>query len=570
MIATEKIRNFAIIAHIDHGKSTLADRFLEITGVVARGNHEEQILDRNPISRERGITIKLAPVRMNYQGHTLNLVDTPGHVDFSYEVERTLSCVEGVILLVDATQGIQAQTIAHAYKAFQEDLIIIPAVNKIDLANAEVEQTATALADFLGVSANEIYQISAKTGQGVTALLEAVINKIPPPKIVEEQDTKALIFDSYYDLHQGVIAFVRLFSGSLAKRDLMRLSASGSEFEVVEVGTFAPELKPTTELVAGEIGYVVTNLKDIHLVRVGDTLLSSKSGSPPLPGYKKIKPMIFASCFPTDADKYQDLKKALEKLYLNDSALIFEPIYSKAFGGGFRVGFLGLLHADVTRERLEREFGQSLILTPPKVEYKSEAKEIKEPYAKVTIVTPNEYLGAVLRLCDQARGIFKTMDNRQQIVLVYEMPLNEIISNFFDNLKTVTSGYASLDWEFLEYRKVNADKLEVLLNNEVIEEFSEIVVYEKARDKANTLVKRIKEVIPKQLYEVRIQAKYKGKIIASERIAPYRKDVTAKLYGGDRTRKDKLLEKQKKGKKLMKQIGKVEIPKEAFLKLFKL
>lgn len=571
-MSLDKIRNFAIIAHVDHGKSTLADRFLEITGLVCKGTHEEQMLDRNPISRERGITIKLAPVTMSYNEHILNLVDTPGHVDFSYEVERTLSCVEGVILLVDATQGIQAQTIAHAYKAQQKNLSIIPVVNKIDLDNAEVEKTAAALMDFLGVSRQEIYEISAKTGQGVKPLLQAVIDKIPAPKIVENTnlDTKALIFDSYYDAHRGVIAFVRLFSGKLNSKDRMRLYASDTEFEVMETGIFTPELKQTAELTVGQIGYVVTNLKDIHLVRVGDTLLPAGSEAAPLPGYKKIKPMIFASCFPTDADEYQNLKKALEKLYLNDSALSFEPIYSKAFGGGFRIGFLGLLHADVTRERLEREFGQSLVLTPPKIEYQISNTKVEEPYAKVTIITPNQYLGAVMRLCELARGQFKTMDNRQQIVLVYEMPLNEIIGNFFDNLKTVTSGYASLDWEFLEYRTVKADKLEILLNSEVVEEFSEIVVYERAWDKAASLVKKIKEVIPRQLYEVRIQARYRGKIIASERISPYRKDVTAKLYGGDRTRKDKLLKKQKMGKKLMKQIGKVEIPKEAFLKLFKL
>ncbi len=563
----QQIRNFAIIAHIDHGKSTLADRFLELTGAVT-GKHEEQMLDRNPISRERGITIKLAPVRMNYKDHILNLIDTPGHVDFSYEVDRTLDCVEGVILLVDATQGIQAQTISNAYKAIEKNLVIIPVVNKIDLPNAEVEKTKQGLVDFLGVNPQEIFEISAKTGRGVQELLDSILDKFPSPTPNNDNLTRALIFDSYYDTHKGVIAFVRVFSGKLAKKQKLKLGATGHSFEVNEVGIFTPNLAPKDALNEGEIGYVVTNLKDIHQVRVGDSLIDINS-SKVLPGYKKVKPMVFASMFPTDTADYPNLKKAIEKLYLTDSSLEFTPIYSKALGAGFRVGFLGLLHADVVRERLEREYGLHLVLTPPQVDYRVENNRYFEPIAKIFIVTPPEYMPPVMRLAEDYRATFITMDNHQQISLTYEIPMSELVSDFFDKLKSVSSGYASLDWEFLRYDEVKADKLEILLNMDPVEEFSEIVVQERAQEKGMFITKQLKEIIPRQQYEVRIQARYKGKIVASERIAPFRKDVTAKLYGGDRTRKDKLLDKQKKGKKALKMVGRVEIPKEAFLKLFK-
>ncbi len=602
------IRNFAIIAHIDHGKSTLADRLLELTGVINPGKHEEQMLDRNPISRERGITIKLAPVRMNYSSpkskvrsqksevespispiqnrqtinyeqqdsnFILNLIDTPGHVDFSYEVDRTLACVEGVILLVDATQGIQAQTISNAYKSIDKDLVIIPVINKIDLPGADVAAAKKQLVDFLGIEESSIYEISAKTGYNVEKILHAVVEKIPPPawhsedKTDEDFATRALIFDSYYDSHRGVIAFVRVFNGTLEKKLKVKLAANDVVFDINEVGTFSPELKPSDALFEGEIGYVVTNLKDIHQVRVGDTLIeSAHSQTGPLPGYKRVKPMVFASMFTTDPNDYLNLKKALEKLYLNDSSLEFSAIYSKALGAGFRVGFLGLLHADVIRERLEREFDLSLVLTPPQVEYEKKAGLYMEPYVKILIVTPNTYTGAIMKLCTDYLGKFITMDNKNQISMIYEMPLSEMISDFFDNLKSITSGYASLDWEFLRYEPVKADKLSILLNGDEIEEFSEIVVQERAYVKGSALAKKLREVIPRQQYEVKIQAAFKGKIIASERVAPFRKDVTQKLYGGDRTRKDKLLDKQKEGKKKMKMIGKVEIPKEAFVKLF--
>ncbi len=593
----KNIRNFAIIAHIDHGKSTLADRLLELTGTVEVGHHQEQMLDQNPISRERGITIKLAPVRMLYKftssrvnelkenpqpvnpltekpnnNFVLNLIDTPGHVDFSYEVDRTLACVEGVVLLVDATQGIQAQTIANAYKAIEKNLVIISVVNKIDMANAQVEKTKKQLIDFLGILDEEIFCISAKTGQGVKELLETIITKIPNPRSLDQsQNIQALIFDSYYDSHRGVIAFVRVFNGLLKKGKKVRLSAANETFEVQDVGYFKPELTSQELLSEGDIGYVVTNLKDIHKVSVGDSIVTDPSLS--LPGYKKVKPMVFASIFPTQTTDYLNLKKALEKLYLNDSSLEFSSIHSSALGAGFRVGFLGLLHADVVRERLEREFDLSLVLTPPQVKFKHENNNFFEPYVKAMIVCPDNYVGVVMQLCQNYRGKFLNMDNKNQTVLEYELPMSELISDFFDNLKSASSGYASLDWEFLRYQKVKADKLELLLNLEPIDEFSEVVVEERAYEKASFLTTRLKDLIPRQQYEVKIQAKYKGKIIASSRLAPFRKDVLIKsgklVGGGDFGRKRKLLDKQKEGKKKMKMIGKVEIPKEAFMRLFK-
>jgi len=625
----DNIINFAIIAHVDHGKSTLADRFLELTGVVKVGRHEEQILDRNPISRERGITIKLAPVTMRYElmssrvkelksldnpltlksvnplagEYILNLIDTPGHVDFSYEVDRTLACVEGVILLVDCTQGVQAQTIANAYKAIEKNLVIIPVVNKVDMANAQVEKTKKQLKDFLGIHENEIFEISAKTGLNVEKLLKTVIEKIPPPKIVcseifssgdqlasfrssfaQTTDTfrnksrslnslRALIFDSYYDSHKGVIAFIRMFGGSLKKGQEVKIVHTGGSFKVLEVGTFRPDLVATDELSFGDIGYVATNLKDIHKVEIGDTMGEARGNTEALPGYKKVKPMVYASVFPTDTQDYLNLKKALEKLYLNDSALQFSSIYSKALGAGFRVGFLGLLHADVVRERLEREYELSIVLTPPQVGYKIENGEFYEPYAKILILTPEEYMGAIMKLCDDYRATFITMDNKNKVSLTYEIPMSEMISDFFDNLKSVTSGYASLDWELSRYQHVDADKLELLLNMEPVEEFSEVVVRERAMKRGAELTRKLREVIPRQQFEIRIQARYKGKILASERVSPFRKDVLmhkGKLVGGgDFSRKRKLLEQQKEGKKLMKSVGTVEIPKEAFMKMFK-
>ncbi len=580
MTDISRIRNFAIIAHVDHGKSTLADRFLEMTGVVKAGGHEEQFLDRNPISRERGITIKLAPVTMRYSDggeYILNLIDTPGHVDFSYEVDRTLACVEGVILLVDATQGVQAQTIANAYKAIEKNLVIIPVVNKVDMANADVAKTKRQLKDFLGVAESDIFEVSAKTGYNVPELLKTVVSKIPPPRVPESQpengQLQALIFDSYYDSHKGVIAFVRVLGGSIGKGKDVRMVHTDESFSVLESGIFKPDLSPVDRLNPGDIGYVATNLKDIHKVEIGDTVVDAKKSAAALSGYKKVKPMVFASVFPTLTADYLNLKKALEKLYLNDSALNFSSIYSTALGAGFRVGFLGLLHADVVRERLEREYELSIVLTPPQVEYRMENGEFYEPYAKIFILTPEEYMGAIMKLCDDYRAKFITMDNKNQISLTYEIPMSEMISDFFDNLKSATSGYASLDWELVRYEHVNAAKLELLLNMDPVEEFSEVVVSERAMKRGAELTRKLRDVIPRQQYEVRIQARYRGKIIASERISPFRKDVLIKsgkvIGAGDVGRKRKLLEKQKEGKKLMKAIGKVEIPKEAFLKLFR-
>jgi GTP-binding protein LepA len=607
------IRNFAIIAHVDHGKSTLADRLLELTGVVTPGHHQEQLLDRNPISRERGITIKLAPVRMQYQiskfknpyfakapqgrqndtskfknisnslnteysilntsnsEFILNLIDTPGHVDFSYEVERTLSCVEGVVLLVDATAGIQAQTIAHTLKAIDQKLTIIPVINKVDLASAEVETAKKELADFLKISDDEIFQISAKTGQGVSQLLNSIVQLIPSPKSTSgvEEMVRRLIFDSYYDSYRGVIAFVRVFNGQIKKGNKLKLIGSDRDFTVDEVGIFSPELTPKETLSQGEIGYIVTKLKDIHLVRVGDTVTSVKSGATPLPGYKICKPMVFATIFPTDPDQFIRLKESLEKLSLNDAAISYRPVYSKSLGSGFRVGFLGLLHAEVVVERLEREFNLSLVLTPPTVDYEQKDNLFFEPIADVMIVTPKKYVGPVMKFSDSCRGKFITMDSKIHIYLHYEIPLAEVISNFFDGLKSITSGYASFDWSFKEYQPCQAGLLQILLNDEKVIEFDEYIVDSKAQSRGQFLTSRLKDLIPRQQYEVKIQAYYKGKIIAATRIAPFRKDVTQKLYGGDRTRKDKLLKKQKKGKSEMKNIGRVEIPKQVFLKLFR-
>ncbi|MGB9707318.1 MAG: translation elongation factor 4 [Microgenomates group bacterium] len=586
-----EIRNFAIIAHVDHGKSTLADRFLEITGLIRKGEHEEQFLDRNPISRERGITIKLAPVRMIYKNeksardnlisksYILNLIDTPGHVDFSYEVDRTLSCVEGVILLIDATQGIQAQTLANLYKALEKNLVIIPAINKIDLPTAKIEMVKNQIKDFLGIDTKEIYLISAKTGEGVLELLQAVIKKIPPPKIDEKNsEIKGLIFDSYYDPHRGVIAFIRLFSGRIKKDDRLKLFHRQVSFRVGEVGYFTPDLSEAEKINAGEIGYIVTNLKDIHQVKVGDTIVAEDSPTSPLPGYKKVKPMVFASIFPTDTNDFENLKKSLDQLALNDSSIEYSPVNSNAFGAGFRVGFLGLLHAEIIKERLEREFNLSLVLTPPQIEYQIKNNQFYEPIAKVMILTPKDYLSKIIQLAQKYRAILIHMDTigkeKEPILqLVYQIPLSELITDFFDNLKSVSSGYASLDWEFLEYEYVKAGRLELLLNGSLIEEFTEIVTEEKSYQRAVFLVNRLKDLIPKQQFEVKIQARFNSKIIAAAKISPIRKNVLVKsgkvLGTGDIGRKKKLLERQKEGKKRMKMVGKVAIPKEAFIKLFR-
>ena len=592
ILSPMKIRNFAIIAHIDHGKSTLADRLMEITGRVKVGIHEEQMLDRNPISRERGITIKLAPVQLQYQGYTLNLVDTPGHVDFSYEVERTLACVEGVVLLVDATQGIQAQTIAHTYKALEQGLTIIPVINKIDRPEAQVEKIKADLAKFLQINENEILQISAKTGQNCENILKAVIEKISSPNgnevlaVESAQSTpqlrdtslgaagvRALIFDSYYDPHRGVIAFVRVFAGQLMKNQNLLLVGSSQKFVSSEVGFFDPELKESTEIAEQQIGYVVTGLKSIKEVRVGDTVTLNDKPSSPLPGYRKTKPMVYAFIFPTENVDYERLVKAMEKLSLNDSSLDFSGIYSQALGPGLRVGFLGLLHAEIVRERLEQEYNLDLVITPAQVEFQQQNNQFLEPITKATVIIPSQYLNAVMTVSHDYRAVLLRTENLNlegQVVMIFEMPLSELMANnFFDTLKSITSGYGSLDWEFLEFRSVEAAKLEILLNLKPIDEFSQIVVKNKSFMIAQKYVSKLQKLIPRQQYEIKIQARYQNKIIASSRVAPFRKDVTAKLYGGDRTRKDKLLQKQKKGKSSLKQIGAISLPKETFIKLFR-
>lgn len=571
------IRNFAIIAHIDHGKSTLADRLLEITGLVQVGSHDEQMLDANPISRERGITIKLAPVTMNYihgdNQYILHLIDTPGHVDFAYEVDRTLSCVEGALLLVDATQGIQAQTISNAYKAIEKNLTIIPVINKIDLPSADVPKTMTALKDFLGVQENDIMKISAKTGENVVRLLQEIIHKIPPAKTNTKKELQMLLFDSYYDSHRGVIAFGRIFGGTVKKGNKVILNASGAVFDVSEVGSFSPTLVPKESLSEGEIGYIVTGLKDIRLVRVGDTITTVKDSAESVTGYKQVKPMVYASLFTTDPSDYENLKKALEKLTLNDAALQYTAIYSTTLGAGFKVGFLGLLHADVVRERLEVEYDLDLVITPPTTEFLYSNGVWQEPIAKILIVTPQDYVGGIMKLTEEYRGHFITMNNEHQTQLTYELPMSELISDYFDKLKSISSGYASLDWELVRYETVSADKMELLINGDAIEEFSEIVVRERAYEKGSELCSKLKELIPRQQFDVKIQAKFQGKIIASTALSAYRKDVLVKsgknLGSGDVGRRKMLLERQKEGKKKMKMIGKVEVPKEAFLKLFK-
>jgi len=501
-----KTRNFAIIAHIDHGKSTLADRLMEICHLVEEGKHADQLLDRNPISRERGITIKLSPVRMKYTvngtEYMLNLVDTPGHVDFSYEVERTLACVEGVILLVDATQGIQAQTIAHAYKALEQDLVIIPVINKIDRPEAQIAKVSSELATFLGIDPSQVLQISAKTGLGCSDLLNKVVELIPPPKTEETEGTQALIFDSYYDSHQGVIAFVRVTNGTLERGQALKLVGTGAKFTAQEVGFFRPELTKVDKLASGEIGYLVTTLKSIKEVRVGDTVTAAQNPCAPLPGYRRTKPMVSAFVFPTENRDYEELLTAMEKLALNDSSLEYSPIYSQALGPGLRVGFLGLLHAEIVRERLELEHNLDLVITPAQVEFKEEHGRCLEPLAKMNIITPSEYLNRIMEVSYNFRSNLLSTNNlslSNQLIMAFEIPLAELMgNNFFDTLKSITSGFASLDWEFWEFREVDAAKLEILINLKEIPEFSQIVVRDKAMQVAQKYVSKLQALIPRQ------------------------------------------------------------------------
>jgi GTP-binding protein LepA len=592
MAHQDLIRNFCIIAHIDHGKSTLADRILQLTGAVSDREMRDQVLDSMDLERERGITIKAQAVRVAYtarDGRTyqLNLIDTPGHVDFSYEVSRSLAACEGALLVVDASQGIEAQTLANTYLALEADLEIIPVLNKIDLPAADPELHARAVSDLIGDDPDRVLRISAKTGTGVAEVLEAIVERVPPPRGDPDAPARALIFDSVYDQYRGVVAFARVVDGGFATGQRLRAMATGLGIAAEEIGVMAPAMTPVQGLRAGETGYLVTGLKHLGELRVGDTLtLADRPASAALPGYREVKPMVFCGLFPVDGDDYPELRDALEKLSLNDASLVWEPETSRALGFGFRCGFLGLLHMDIVRERLEREYDLDLLATTPNVEYRvflttgqevpvrspgdlpepTAIERIEEPFVRCTVLVPQEHVGAVMGLCQERRGRFVTMEpieQRQQIV--YDLPLAEIVLDFYDQLKSRTRGYASLDYELAGYRESPLVKLDVLLAGDVVDALSMIVHREFAYPRGKALVERLQKTIPRQMFEVPIQAAIGGKIIARETVKARRKDVLAKCYGGDITRKRKLLERQKEGKKRMKQVGSVEVPQEAFL-----
>lgn len=588
----ENIRNFSIIAHIDHGKSTLADRLLEITGAVSKREMKDQILDSMDLERERGITIKLNAVKLNYkyknEDYVINLIDTPGHVDFSYEVSRSLAACEGAILVVDAAQGIEAQTLANLYLAMEQDLTIIPVINKIDLPNADIPRVKKELMEVLGFNENDIILCSAKTGEGVQDILDAVIEKIPEPKINVEDKTRALIFDSYFDPYRGVVLLVKLVDGKIKIGDTIKMMATNSTFEVVELGVHTPKEEKYNELKSGEVGYVAASIKDISTVSVGDTItVVGREATEPIKGYKKMKPMVFSGIFPTEPNRYEELKEALIKLKLNDAALSFEPETSEALGFGFRIGFLGLLHMDVIITRIEREFNIGIIATSPSVVYevtltdgsiievdapskmpeKTKINYIKEPYIYTNIIAPSEYIGAIMELCQNKRGIYKSVDyiDSTRIDVHYEIPLSEIVYDFYDRLKSTTKGYASFDYELCGYKESSLVKMDILLNGEIVDALSVIIHKDFAYQKGRAIVKKLRELIPRQMFQIPIQASIGSKVIARENISALKKNVLAKCYGGDVSRKRKLLEKQKEGKKRMKMVGTVEVPQEAFL-----
>ena len=594
-----KIRNFCIVAHIDHGKSTLADRLLELTGEVSERDMEEQLLDNMDLERERGITIKAHAVTLKYKRddgeiYTLNLIDTPGHVDFNYEVSRSLAACEGAILIVDASQGIEAQTLANTYLAIDHDLEVVPVINKIDLPSAQPEMVINEIEDVIGIPAEDAPQVSAKTGLNVESVLEEFVEKIPSPTGDENAPLKALIFDSYYDSYKGVIVYVRIKEGTVKPGDRIRMMATGAEFDVVEVGVMHPAgLVPNKGLAAGDVGYIAASIKNIQDTRVGDTITTVKNAAAePLPGYKKVNPMVYSGIYPADGAQYEDLKDALSKLQLNDAALMFEPETSVALGFGFRCGFLGLLHMEIIQERLEREYNLDLVTTAPSVIYKvyktngemvwvdnptnlpdpAEIDYMEEPMVKATIMVPKDYVGNVMELCQERRGIYKDMTymDASRAEIFYELPLNEIIYDFFDALKSRTKGYASFDYELCGYTRSNLVKLDILLNGEMVDALSFIVHKDSAYSRGRKMAEKLKEAIPRQLFEVPIQAAVGSKIIARETVRAMRKDVLAKCYGGDITRKKKLLEKQKEGKKRMRQVGSVEVPQEAFMSVLKL
>ena len=588
----ENIRNFSIIAHIDHGKSTLADRLLEITGAVSKREMKDQILDNMDLERERGITIKLNAVKLNYkykdEDYVINLIDTPGHVDFSYEVSRSLAACEGAILVVDAAQGIEAQTLANLYLAMEQDLTIIPVINKIDLPNADIPRVKKELIEVLGFNENDIILCSAKTGKGVQDILDAVIEKIPEPKINVDKPTRALIFDSYFDPYRGVVLLVKLEDGKIKIGDTIKMMATNSTFEVVELGVHTPKEEKYSELKSGEVGYVAASIKDISTVSVGDIItVVGHEATEPIKGYKKMKPMVFSGIFPTEPNRYEELKEALIKLKLNDAALSFEPETSEALGFGFRIGFLGLLHMDVIITRIEREFNIGIIATSPSVVYevtltdgttvdvdapskmpeKTKINYIKEPYIYTNIIAPSEYIGAIMELCQNKRGIYKSVDyiDATRIDVHYEIPLSEIVYDFYDRLKSTTKGYASFDYELCGYKESSLVKMDILLNGEIVDALSIIIHKDFAYQKGRAIVKKLRELIPRQMFQIPIQASIGSKVIARENISALKKNVLAKCYGGDVSRKRKLLEKQKEGKKRMKMVGTVEVPQEAFL-----
>ncbi len=596
-MASELLRNFSIIAHIDHGKSTLADRILEETGAITQRERQDQFLDKMELERERGITIKAQAVRLTYKAddgksYVFNLIDTPGHVDFNYEVSRSLAACEGALLVVDASQGVEAQTLANVYLALDGDLAIVPVLNKIDLPSAEPERVKKEIEDIIGLDASDAIMASAKNGIGIHDILEAIVRKVPPPKGDVDAPLAALIFDSWFDAYRGVICLVRVFEGTVKAGTRVQLMHNGKDFDVQEVGAFTPHPKKLAQLAAGETGFIIANIKDVHDAKVGDTITGTDHPrTAPLPGFKEVQPVVYAGIFPIDAADYEDLKEALLKLKLNDAAVHFEPETSQALGFGFRCGFLGLLHMDVVQERLEREFNLNLITTAPTVVYHvflrdgemvtvdnpaklpdpQKIERVEEPVITATIHTPSEHVGSVIRLCEERRGTQKGLSyiTQTRVTVTYELPLAEVVFDFFDRLKTATRGYASFDYEIAGYRTDRLVKVDVLVNGDIVDALSIIVHKDRAYQRGRVLCEKMKELIPKQQYQVAIQAAIGGKIIARETLSALRKDVTAKCYGGDITRKRKLLEKQKEGKKRMRQVGSVDIPQEAFLAVLK-
>lgn len=597
-IPRERIRNFCIIAHIDHGKSTLADRLLEYTGTISERKMEDQVLDKMDLEKERGITIKAKAVRITYKAddgeeYLLNLIDTPGHVDFNYEVSRSLAACEGALLVIDASQGIEAQTLANTYLALENDLEIIPVINKIDLPSADPDEAKREIEEIIGLNADDAVMTSAKVGQGIKEVLEAIVNRVPSPEGHKDEPLRALIFDSLYDTYKGAVAFVRVIDGEIRPKQMIKMMSTGKTFEVTEVGVFNPDTQPVDYLRAGEVGYVIASIKNVIDTRVGDTIADAENPPrEPLSGYKKAVPMVFCGMYPAEGEQYEDLKEALGKLQLSDASLFFEPESSAALGFGFRCGFLGLLHMDVVQQRLEREYDLTLITTAPSVIYKitksdgekidvdnptnfpdpAEIDYIEEPYVEASMMLPTEYVGQVMELCQEKRGTMKDMEymNERRVVLRYDMPLSEIIYDLFDQLKSRTRGYASLDYELIGYKKSDLVKLDILINGEVVDALSFIVHQDKAYNRGRQIVEKLKDVIPRHMFEVPIQAAIGGKIIARETVKALRKNVLAKCYGGDITRKKKLLEKQKEGKKRMRQIGDVELPQEAFMAVLKM